>query len=72
MKKQVLLYAKPAKDLRSGDRILTGRMVVAEVESAEAFEDATKRACIAVVARSGAHVVAATHFLADEVVLVVE
>lgn len=72
MKKQVMTYAKPAKALKAGDRILTARMTLATVESAEAFEDSTKRPGIAVVARSGGQIVSATNFLADEDVLVVE
>ncbi len=47
-------------------------LTVAEVESAEAFEDSTRRPCVAVVVRSGGKIVAATNFLADEDVLVVE
>ena len=72
MRKRVLLYATHARELRKGDRILTARMTVAEVESTEAFEDSTRRPCVAAVVRSGGHVVAATSFLADETVLVVE
>ncbi len=72
MKKQVMTYAKPAKELKAGDRIQTTRMTLAAVESVEAFEDSTKRPSIAVVARSGGQIVAATNFLADEVVLIVE
>lgn len=72
MMKQVLLYARPASEITAGDRILSNRMTVAEIESVEAFEDSTKRPCVAVVARSGGQIVAATHFLADETVLVVE
>ena len=72
MKKQVLAYVKPAKDLRTGDRILTGRTAVAEIESVEAFKDSSKRPCIAVVARGGGDITAATNFLANEIVLVLE
>jgi hypothetical protein len=38
----------------------------------EAFKDSSKRPCIAVVARGGGDIVAATNFLASEIVLVVE
>ena len=72
MKKQVLAYAKPAKELKKGDRILTGRMTVGEVESAEAFEDSTHRPCVVIKARSGKHLETAANFIADETVLVVE
>lgn len=72
VRKQVLLFEKPAKELKKGDRILTGRTAVAEIESVEAFKDSTKRPCVAVVARGGGDIVAATNFLASEIVLVVE
>ena len=72
VKKQVLTYMKPAKELRKGDRILTGRMTVAEIVSAEAFEDSTKRPCVVVRTRSGKHFETAANFGADESVLVVE
>ena len=72
MKKQVLAYAKPARELKKGDRILTGRMTVADIESVEAFEDSTHRPCVAAVVRSSKHVVAAMSFLADEAVLAME
>ena len=76
MKKQVLTYTKPAKELNAGDRILPGRLTVAEVESVEAFEDSTKRPCVVAVARSGkakqTAMVSAMNFVADESVLVVE
>jgi len=80
MKKQVLVYVKvyvkAANDLKKGDHIVTGRMVVAEVESVEAFEDSTKRPCVIAVARSGkakrTAIVSALNFLADETVLLVE
>jgi hypothetical protein len=69
MKKHILVYVTPARELKVGDRILTGRMTVADVESVEAFEDSTKRPCVAVVAHSG-NIVVATNFVADESVLV--
>ena len=72
MRKQVIAYVKPARELKKGDRILTGRTAVAEIESVEAFKDSTQRPCIAVVARGGGDIVAATNFLADEQVLVIE
>lgn len=75
VKKQVLTYVKPASELKAGDRILTTRgssMTVGEVESVEAFEDSTKRPCVVIVVRNGRHIVAATNFLADETVLIVE
>ncbi len=72
MKRQVLTYVKPAKELKAGDRILTTRLTLGEVESVEAFDDSTKRPCVAVIVRNGKHIVAATNFVADETVLVVE
>lgn len=72
MRKQVLAYVKPASELRKGDRILTGRTAVAEIESVEAFRDSSKRPCVAVVARGGGDIVAATNYLAAEKVLVLE
>ncbi|MBM4149610.1 MAG: hypothetical protein FJ224_11310 [Lentisphaerae bacterium] len=72
MKRQVLAYVKPAKELRRGDRLLTGRTAVAEIESVEKFRDSSKRPCVAVVARGGGDIVSATNYLADEQVLVLE
>ncbi len=76
MKKQVLVYLKPAKELKKGDLIVTGRMVVAEVESVEHFVDSTKRPCVIAVVRSGktkrTAIISALNFLADETVLLVE
>lgn len=75
MKKQVLAYVKPARELKAGERVLTNRMTVAEIESVEAFEDATKRPCVIAVTRSGratkTAMVSAMNFIADETVLVV-
>lgn len=72
MRKQVLTYLTLARELRAGDRILTARMVVAEVESVELFEDTTKRPCVAIVARGGQQIVCATNFLSDEAILIIE
>jgi len=70
MKKQVLAYLKPANEIKRGDRILTGRLVVAEVESVEEFSASNGRPCVAVVARGGGQVESATIFLAEETVMV--
>ena len=72
MKKQVLIYVKPAKELKNGDRILTSRFTVADIVSVEAFEDSTKRPCVVVRTHSGKHFETAANFVADESVLVVE
>jgi len=72
MRRRVLTYLKPAKDLKAGDLILTGRTAAATIESVEAFKDSTKRPCVAVVARGNGDIVSATNFLADEQVLVLE
>ena len=70
MKKQVLTYLKPAKELTAGDRILTSRMAVAEIEQPHVSHDSTNRLCVHVFGKG----VAPTGicFLADESVLVVE
>lgn len=71
MKKQVLLYAKPAKELKKGDRILTGRMTLAEVRSVEHFEDSSKRSCVeARIAERGRW--SSAVYVADDVLLVIE
>lgn len=70
MRTIVLTYLKPATEVTAGDRILTSRLVVAEVESIEEFSSSTGRPCVAVVARSGGQIEAATIFLAEETVLV--
>jgi hypothetical protein len=72
MKKPVLTYLKPANEIKAGDRILSNRMVVAEVDSVEEFSASTGRPCVAVVARSDGQIEAATIFLAEETVLVFE
>jgi hypothetical protein len=72
MKKQVIAFSVPAKDIKIGDHILTSRLVVAEVASIEEFPASTGRPCVAVVARSGGQIEAATIFLAEETVLVFE
>ena len=73
MKKQVLVYVKPAAELKVGDRILTSRGTVTEVTKCEPFSDATKRSCIEVetAGRIGERRPLSV-FLSDEYVLVVE
>ena len=73
MKKQVLAYVKPAKELKTGDRILTGRGTATEVTKVEPFEDAGKRPCVEVETsgRPGERCPLSV-YLADESVLVVE
>jgi hypothetical protein len=70
MRKIALTYIKPANEVTAGDRILTNRMTVAEVESVESFEDSTQRPCVVAVIRSGGQIVA-MNFLADEILFVV-
>lgn len=70
MRRIVLTYLKPANEITAGDVILTSRMTVAKVDSVEAFEDSTKRRCVAVVIQSGGQIVA-MNFLSDEILLVV-
>lgn len=71
MKRQVLTYVKPAKELSAGDRILTGRMTVAEVKSVELFDDASKRPCVeARIAERGRR--SSAVYVADDLVMVLE
>lgn len=71
MRKQVITYVAPAAEIRQGDRILTNRMTLAEVESSEAFKDSSGRPCIEVCITKGAQK-STTVFVADESVLVFE
>ena len=48
MKKPVLLYEKPAAELKEGDRILASRGTVTEVTKVQPFDDTEKRACVEV------------------------
>lgn len=71
MKRQVLTYMKPAKELRAGDCILTSRMTVAEVTKVEPFTDSSKRPCVEIRASDGG-VQSAIVFTADDMVMVLE
>ena len=71
MRKQVLAYLKPASQLAAGDRILTGRMTVADVASVETFKDSSLRPCVeARIAERGRK--SSAVYVADDVVLVLE
>jgi len=71
MKKQVLTYVKPAKEIQTGDLILTSRSTVAEVEATEAFGNSAKRPCVEVsLLQCGRK--SSVVFLAEEAILVVE
>ena len=73
MKKQVLTYLKPAKEITAGDLILTNRMTVAKVESVEVFEDSSHRCCVEVgFSQAGQKSEKAMVFLDGETVLVLE
>ncbi len=71
MKKQVLAYIKRANEIEQGDRIMTSRMTVAEVQSTEAFADTSGRPCVEVGIAHGDQR-AAVVFLSGETVLVLE
>jgi len=71
MKKQVLTYVKPAKELQAGNLILTNRMTVVEVETTESFGNSHKRPCVEVSIMQGGRK-AALIYLADDSVLVLE
>jgi hypothetical protein len=71
MKKQVLTYLKPAKELVIGDLILTNKSTVAEVEAAETFGNSAKRPCVEVTLLQCGRK-SSVVFLAEESVLTVE
>jgi len=71
MKKQVLTYVKPAKELAIGDLVLTNKGTIAEVEATEAFGNSARRPCVEVaLIQCGRK--SSVVFLAEEAVLVIE
>ena len=73
MKKQVMTFVKPAKELTAEDRILTSRGTVSEVTMVEPFDDAGRRPCVE-IETSGelGQRRPLSVFLAEEAVLVME
>ncbi len=67
MKRQVLTYIKPAKELKEGDRILTNRMAVDEITSVEITQTWTSSEAVHIRTKNGG-----IYFLDHEFVLVVE
>jgi len=72
MKKRVLTYLKPAREIVGGDRILTAGITVAKATSTELFTDASDRACVEVRLSRGTTGESVAIFMADDMVMVLE
>ena len=71
MKKQVVAFVKPAKELAEGYLMLTSRGTIGEVEATECFGNSAKRPCVEVsLLQCGRK--SAVIYLAEESVLTVE
>lgn len=48
MRKQVLIYSKPAGELKEGDQIMSSRHTIVGVVKTELFRDTRSRPCVEV------------------------